>query len=174
MKCSGCKKDFDISTMTYARNENGEYPKSSKNYYCKPCEEEVYQRKVLVEYLHRGFIYKGYYKGDKSKADKDAVSRLMKLVNTQIANLKKEGYTYLQIRLILEYMINKENIEFNDTILGLIPHYYIKTSKYHSELHRIATSKSYGYIPPSKKVEDNRPAHRPNRNALRVTSMDSI
>lgn len=174
MKCSGCKKDFDISTMTYARNENGEYPKSSKNYYCKPCEEEVYQRKVLVEYLHRGFIYKGYYKGDKSKADKDAVSRLMKLVNTQIANLKKEGYTYLQIRLILEYMINKENVEFNDTILGLIPYYYIKTSKYHSELHRIATSKSYGYIPPSEKVEDDRPAHRPNRKAIKVTNMELI
>ena len=29
MKCSGCKKDFDISVMTNARNQKGEYPKSN-------------------------------------------------------------------------------------------------------------------------------------------------
>ena len=126
MKCSGCKKDFDISVMTNARNEKGEYPKSSKNYYCRPCEDQDYQRKVLVEYLHRWFIYKGYYQDNKTKANKDAQSRLMKMVNTQISSLKKEGYSYIQIRLIIEYMINKEGVEFNDSILGsIIPDSYL-------------------------------------------------
>ena len=174
MKCTGCKKEFDKSVMTNARNEYGEYPKASKNYYCKPCEEQEYQRKVLVEYLHRWFIYKGYYKDDNSRANKAEVSRIMKLVNTQISNLKKEGYTYLQIRLILEYMINKENVEFSDSILGLVPYYYVKTSTYHNTLHRIATSKSYGYIPPSEEVIDNRPPHRPNKKAIKITNIELI
>ena len=174
MKCCGCKRDFDKSEMTNARNEKGEYPKSSKNYYCKPCEEQEYQRKVLVEYLHRWFIYKGYYQDNKTKANKDAQGRLMKMVNTQISSLKKEGYSYIQIRLIIEYMISKENVEFNDSILGLVPFYYMKTSRYHNELHRIATSKSYGYIPPSEEEVIDRPAHKPNKKAVKVTSMDLI
>lgn len=172
MICSGCKKDFDKSVMTNARNVKGEYPKASKNYYCKPCEEQEYQRKLLVDYLHKWFMYKGYYKYDNSPEDKIVVDKIMKLINSQIANLKKDGYTYLQIRLIVEFILDKENVEFTDGILGLVPYYYVRTSKYHNDLHRIATSKSYGYIPPNEEVEVNRHVHRPNRKAIRVSNME--
>ena len=172
MKCQGCKKDFDKSVMTKARDLNGQYPKSSRNYYCKPCEEQEYQRKILVEYLHQGLIYKGYYKNDGTNEDKTVKDKIMGLINTQILNLKKSGYTYLQIRLIVEYMINKENVEFSDNILGLVPYYYVKTSRYHNDLYRISTSKSYGYIPPSEEVIKKKPAHRPNKKAIKVSNME--
>ncbi|HSQ88004.1 hypothetical protein [Romboutsia sp.] len=175
MKCNGngCKKDLDASKMSFAKNLDGEYPKSGL-LYCPQCAEEEYQRKLLVDYLHNGFIYKGYYKGDNSRNDKREVKRLMGLINTQISNLRKDAYTCEQIRLILEYMLTKENVEFGESILGLVPYYYVKTSKYHRQLFKIGNSKTYGYIEPTKVDMSNKPAHKPNKSALRLTNMESV
>lgn len=173
MKCCSCKNEFDKSELTRARNVKGVYAKSG-NYYCIPCEEQEYQRKILVDYIDKWFIFKNYYNNSKTEPNKSARNRLMALVNTQISNLKKDGYTYLQIKLIIEHMIHKENVEFTDTILGLVPYYYMRTSRYHTDLYRIATSETYGYIEPSEYVERNLPPHKPNKKALRITDIESL
>ena len=174
MKCNGCKKDFDKNHLTLARNLEGNLPKSSKTYYCFPCEEQEFQRKILIEYLHQCFLANGYYNSSKAQANLDAKKRLMALVSTQIANLKKDGYSYIQIRLICDYMMNKENIPFSETILGLVPYYLVKTSRYHTELFRIGQGKIYGFIEPEKLTKLNTNIHKPNRKSLKITNMESL
>lgn len=177
VKCQKCKKEFDKSEMTLARNEYGEYPKSSKYLYCKPCEEQEYQRKVLVEYLHRLFICNNYYndtKVDKSSNNKKECQRLMKLIGTQIKNLYDDGFSYQQIRLIVDYILNKEKVEFSDSILGLVPYYYVRTSKYYNELYRITNSKTFGYIPAPNEDKLQRPAHKPNKKAVQKVSIEMV
>lgn len=177
VKCSKCKKAFDISEMTLARNEKGEYPKASKNFYCKPCEEQEYQRKILIDYIHKLFISNNYYNDssiDKSPANKKEYQRLMRVVATQIKNLNDDGFSYQQIRLIVHYMLTKERIEFSDTILGLVPYYYVRTSKYYNELYKISNSESFGYIPAPQEERLTRPAHKPNKRAVQKISIDMV
>lgn len=163
MKCKKCKKDFDRSQLTTARQADGQYA-SGNVYYCSTCEEEIYQRNLLVDYMDRLFIYKGYYKDlkvDKSKINKSSRNRLMVLVNSQIKNLRDNAYSYKQIRIILDYMLTRENVEFSDSILGLVPYYYVKTGKHYNELARIASRKSYGSIPAPNESRLTKPAHKP-------------
>ena len=170
MKCKKCKKDFDKTQLTTTRQANGEYAKGTA-YYCGTCEEEIYKRNVLLDYIDRLFIYKGYYKDlktDKSKVNKDKRNRLMALVNSQIKNLCDNGYEYEQIRVILDYMLTKENIEFSDSILGLVPYYYIRTGKHYNELTRIASRRSYGSIPAPNESRLTKPAHKP-KTTNRIT-----
>lgn len=176
MKCNGCKNDFDKSKLMHARNENGERAKTGM-YYCAACESIEFQRKLLVDYLHKGFIHYGYYKDsniDNSNANKNARNRLMGMINKQIQNLKNEGYSYEQIRIIVDFMITKERVEFSDTILGLVPYYYMRTSKFHNELFKIGSRKTFGYIEPSLVDMSNVPAHKPNKKALRLTDISQL
>ena len=176
-KCSKCKKQFDISELTLARNEKGEYPKTSKKLYCRACEEQEYQRKVLIDYLHRLFIQNKYYNDvsiDKSLANKKEYQRLMRIIASQIKSLNDDGFSYQQIRLIIQYMLTKESIEFSDTMLGLVPYYYSKTSKYYNELYRISNSKTFGSIPAPKEDRITRPAHKPNKRAVQKISIEMV
>lgn len=173
MKCHKCKKEFELNELTTARNAKGERPKSkTAKLYCKFCEQEQYNNAILIEYLHQWFLYKGYY--DNSHATKESRKRYMALINTQISNLLKNGYSSQQIKLILEYMIQKEGIEFSDTILGLVPYYYSKTSKYYTELFNIGQSKKYGYIKPTRVDESKRMKYKPNRESLRMTNIETL
>lgn len=173
MKCHKCKKEFKESELMTARNAKGVRPKSkTAKLYCGKCEKEQYDNAVLVEYLHQGFLYKGYY--DNSNVTRASRKRYMALVNTQISNLLKNGYSSNQIKLILDYMIQKEGIEFSDAILGLVPYYFTKTSKYYTELFNISQSKKYGYIKPTKVDESKRRKYKPDRSSLRMTDIETL
>jgi hypothetical protein len=174
LKCKKCKKDFDKSQLTTVRQANGVYAKGVAGY-CRPCELEQYQRNMLVDYIHRLFIYKGYYndpKIDKSKANRNEINRLMKMINSQIKSLCESNFTYEQIRLILDYMLTRESIEFSDSIMGLVPYYYVRTSKHYNDLYRIGTQKSYGSIPAPVEERITRPAHKPK--AVQKISIDML
>lgn len=173
MKCHKCKRDFDISQLTTARNEKGKKSISkTANLYCSTCELEQYNNALLVDYLHQWFIYKGYY--DTTNNTREAKKRYMGLVNTQISNLLKNGYSSVQIKLICEFMLEKEGLEFTDSILGLVPYYFTRVSEYHTELFRISTSKKFGYIQPTTVEESKRRRYKPDRSGLRITNMETL
>lgn len=173
MKCHKCKKEFKESELMTARNAYGIRPKGkTANLYCSRCEQEQYDNAVLVECLHQGFLQNGYY--DNSNATRESKKRYMGLVNTQISNLLRNGYTSNQIKLILDYMVQKEGIEFSDSILGLVPYYFVQTSKYYTEMFNISQSKKYGYIKPTKVDESKKRRYKPDRSALKMTNIETL
>lgn len=171
MECKRCNKVFNSSELVTARNAKGIRSTGAKaNKYCLPCEEEVYQRAVLKDIFDNRFMQLGYYR----KSDKTIRNKYLGLISTLLSKLESDNYTPTQIRLILEYMIDKKNIEFDENILLLVPYNFSEVRKYHNELYRIATSKTYGYIEPEEEVLKVRPPHRPNRKAIKITNMDLI
>lgn len=171
MKCAKCDEEFNKQDLVKARNAKGKraVSQSAKNY-CVPCEQLVYDRAVIEDVFDQRFMELGYYK----PTDKGIRSKYIKMIKNFLQRLENEGYTMTQVKLILEYMIVKKKVVLDENTLLSIPYNFVEVSKYHNELYRIATSKSYGYIPPTDEEVVVKLPHRPNKKAIKVTNIELI
>lgn len=171
MKCDKCGKEFDAKDLVKARNAKGIRATSKKaKVYCVPCEQLVYEKAIIKDVFDQRFMELGYYKA----SDLGVRGKYMGMIEVFLQKLENESYTMTQVKLILEYMVTNKKIELDEHTLLLVPYNYVEVSKYHNELYRIATSKSYGYIPPTDEEVVVKPPHRPNKKAIRVTNMELI
>ena len=171
MKCAKCNEEFNKQELVKARDAKGKraVSKSAKNY-CVSCEQLVYDRAVIEDVFDQRFMELGYYKAK----DKGVRGKYISMIKTFLQKLENEGYTMTQVRRILEYMEGNKKITLDEHTLLLIPYNFVEVSKYHNELYRIATNKSYGYIPPTDEEVVVKPPHRPNKKAIKVTNIELI
>lgn len=167
MKCTKCKKEFEKSVLTTAKNAKGKNPVSkTAKLYCPKCATEMYYRNVIIDRLDN--FHKNRYKSY-GASDRKCV---MGKIGQQLSNLEKEGYTYTQINAIMEYIL-KQNVEISDNILGLVPYYYMQTKEHYSELQRIKQNAKFGTINP-KNIDISNNKHNPNKDFIKVSKIELL
>ncbi|MFR2314880.1 hypothetical protein [Terrisporobacter sp.] len=160
LKCGCCKVETDRELLKVAPMVDGSMP-TSKNAkkYCPACYEDEIYRRHLVD-----FYYNLY--GRKI---------VPALITSRISSLKKiSGLSYLQIYYTTKYLLEIQNVPFDDDFILLIQSACWKAMRYYSQVHKLKNAKKYESIDVITIDQSKKPAHKPNKANIKMTSMDSV
>lgn len=159
-KCSSCDKSYDSSLLRVVPKLDGTMPKSkSANKYCPSCfQEEMYRRQVIDYYYN---LY-----------DRKIVPAL---ITSRVSALHKQTkLSYMQILYTTKYLLEIQNVKFDDDFILLIESASWRAMKHYSQVYKLQCAKKYGDIGVITIDQSKKPPHKPNKKNIKMTDMNSV
>ena len=159
-KCGSCDKTFDSSLLKVMPKLDGTIPKSkTAKKYCPSCfQEEMYRRQVIDYYYN---LY-----------DRKVMPTL---ITSRISALHKQTkLSYMQILYTTKYLLEIQNVKFDDEFILLIESASWRAMKHYSQVYRLQGAKKYGEIGVVTIDQSNKPPHKPNKKNIKMTDMNSV